>query len=154
MTILEKINSLTWLRLKEILKDLKTETLSIEDRIGTIENTPSGDSRPYKVFTATMYQNGLTAVPTIYRLFENTFGMTPIITRQTTGRYLFTLPTIVGDKTYKVCAFFTRIGGIVPIRIFTFTVPTNQELYVDVKDITDVAADIDGYFLIEIRVYN
>jgi hypothetical protein len=41
MTILEKINSLTWLKLKEILRELKTLYASVESRVDTIENTPS-----------------------------------------------------------------------------------------------------------------
>lgn len=61
MTILEKINSLTWLRLKEILKELKTENLSIEERVDTIENAPSSTQTLQKVLdagsTATLTQN-------------------------------------------------------------------------------------------------
>lgn len=48
MTTLEKINSLTWGKLKEVLKEL---------------NSSSGDLRSYKVYTALLTQTG-TSAPT------------------------------------------------------------------------------------------
>lgn len=65
MATLEKINSLTWGKLKEVLKDLKNS-------ITLIENTPSADSRPYKVYAALLTQSGVGAPEAI--ILENTLG--------------------------------------------------------------------------------
>ena len=107
--------------------------------------------RPYKIYTAKIYQTG-TNIPTVVNILENTLGMTPVITRQFAGRYLFTLPAEASDNNFFVS--FTRTGGIVPTKFFTGTIPTNVELYVDVKDMTDTSSDVEGFFFIEIRIYN
>ena len=63
MTLLEKINSLTWYDLINKLKDILK---------GLNDKPSGGDSRPYKVYTALLTQSGTDAP--VATVLENTIG--------------------------------------------------------------------------------
>lgn len=95
MTLLEKINKLTWfseiIKLKDIFKDFLekinlTETTieTLQTDVEELQNNPI-DSKPYKVYTALLTQDGSNA-PTVVEL-ENTLGLTFTLNRQNTGTY-------------------------------------------------------------------
>ena len=66
MTLLQKIQNLTWCVLDIKLKDILTSIVT------TIENTPVAESRPYKVYTALLTQTGTNAP--VATVLENTIG--------------------------------------------------------------------------------
>ena len=86
MTLLEKINNLTWYdlinKLKDILKGLAGQ---------------GGDSRPYKVYTALLTQSGTDAP--VATVLENTLGVDIEWSRLSEGYYRGTPSQAIFDET-------------------------------------------------------
>lgn len=118
------------------------------------------DSRPYKVFTANIWQDG-TQAPQIQSVLENTLDYTPTFTRQSTGVYRVNLNPINGGK---VGVFHSQFKGISGGGKFSLETPDNlpQNQPINYLQITTAFQDnaIDGLFnehnpiTIEIRIYN
>lgn len=115
MTLLEKINKLTWfseiIKLKDILKDLLSQIISVQTDIEDLQNNQGGsgvqsvsgyyidntdplnpilnDPRPYKVYSALIGQSG-TNPPTVIAILENTLNINPIWSYNGVGSYILT----------------------------------------------------------------
>lgn len=141
MSVLEKINNLSWhnliSKLKDILKDLSSSST------GEVQ---------YKVYTALMTQVGTNAPTAV--VLANTLGGEIIWTRSNTGYYKGTLNgAFIQDKTYTSITIDNNNGNVF------------KDIYVDnineiaIQTWTDLAATStsDEQLLntpIEIRVYN
>ena len=114
MTLLEKINNLTWYdlinKLKDILKGLndKPSGGGIESISGDyVDNSDPlnpilGDPRPYKVYTALLTQTGTNAP--VATVLENTLGVDINWTRLSVGSYsgVSTKPIFNLEKTHHI----------------------------------------------------
>ena len=90
MTTLQKINSLSWF-------DLITKLKDVLKSIVTTVPTPI-DSRPYKVYTALVTENGI--LNPIVKVLENTLGVVSI-NYQSPGQYsIVTNGLLTLNKTY------------------------------------------------------
>ena len=162
MTLLEKINNLTWYdlinKLKDILKGLndKPSGGGIESISGDyVDNTDPlnpvlNDPRPYKVYTALLTQSGTNAP--VATVLENTLGVTVVWTRIAVGSYRATPSSSIflGDKTFYIFNSNNQGSGfevnsslndINDLRIYT----------VDVGELVDGSLD---NLPVEVRVYN
>ena len=152
MTLLEKINNLTWYdlinKLKDILKGLAGQ---------------GGDSRPYKVYTALLSQSGTNAP--VATVLENTTGLNITYGYSLVGKYSVSLNSPIPKQqvTIEVSNFrYSNTlgdGGILFLEMIDDV--TNIGTYqLHTKFRTNAAATIS--FLnnallnnkIEIRVYN
>ena len=102
MTLLQKIQNLTWwtldIKLKDILTDLFGSVETLDERISTIEDTPSSEARPYKSYVALLTQVGTN--PPTANVLENTLGNI-VWTRVGVGTYCGTLTgALTTDKTF------------------------------------------------------
>lgn len=143
MTLLEKINSLTWYdlinKLKDILKGLAGQ---------------GGDSRPYKVYTALLTQSGTDAP--VATVLENTLGVTPVWSYIGTGHYRVTAN---GSFTIEKRQFFTGVLKSVD-SLNGIVVESDEESFnedfIQIKTLNSGGSDVDVFtnLAIEIRVYN
>ena len=153
MTLLEKINNLTWYDLINKLKDI----------LKGLAGQGGGDSRPYKVYTALLTQSG-TGAP-VATVLENTTGLNITYQYLLVGKYSISLNSPVPKQTVTIEMSNFRYGSTLGENGILFL-----EMIDDVANIgtyqlhtkfrTNAAATIS--FLnnallnnkIEIRVYN
>lgn len=132
----ELINSLSWFDIPFKLKAI-------------FAKIPSGDSRPYKVYTALVSQSE-TNDP-IATVLENTLGGTVVWTRQDIGYYRANLTGAFVDSQ-KV-----GISGVLDSTSSRISAYVNDENSVEFYSSTyaNVASDLGFYGqMVEIRVYN
>ena len=137
MTLLEKINSLTWYDLINKLKDI----------LKGLNDKPSGGYEPpYKVYTALLTQLGTDAP--IATVLENTLETEPIWIRNDVGLYT---TNIAGNN---VISFIT--GSTMNIRLVTYNMGYPNVIIESLNGYDNLSQDINGYTtaVIEIRVYN
>ena len=140
MTLLEKINSLTWYdlinKLKDILKGLAGQ---------------GGDSRPYKVYTALLTQSGTDAP--VATVLENTLGGDVVWSREELGVYTGVLNgAFIQDKTFLYSK--NKVYSSDDSTEYSLSDSDINKAYVTT---TVAGASEDGVMLrtpIEIRVYN
>lgn len=152
MTLVEKINKLTWfkeiIKLKEILLELFQSISSIQTDVEGLQNNPV-DSRPYKIYTALLTQSGTNAP--VATVLENTLG-TISFAYFAVGYYgvasenLFSLNKTVcilsGSKTSSYEILVTDINSVSTYIEFKTSIGSNTT-----NGILDTT-------MIEIRVYN
>lgn len=137
MTLLEKINSLTWYDLINKLKDI----------LKGLNDKPSGGYEPpYKVYTALLTQLGTDAP--VATVLENTLETEPIWIRNDVGLYT---TNIAGNN---VISFIT--GSTMNIRLVTYNMGYPNVIIESLNGYDNSSQDINGYTtaVIEIRVYN
>ena len=140
MTLLEKINNLTWYDLINKLKDI----------LKGLNDKPSGGYEPpYKVYTALLTQSGTNAP--VATVLENTLGGEIIWSRNSVGIYTATLlGAFIDNKTTIQIIANTGKG-------YTTTSSVNDvdSVFLGmVNTVNSLADDILGNTPIEIRVYN
>lgn len=102
MTLLQKIQNLTWFnevnKLKDILSSFLTLMNSLTDRVEVIEETPAY-TPPYKIYRALLTQSGTNAPTAI--VLENTLGITPVFSRVGVGEYrISAIGKFTNNKTF------------------------------------------------------
>lgn len=146
MTLLEKINNLTWYDLINKLKDI----------LKGLNDKPAVDSRPYKVYTALLTQTGTDAP--VATVLENTLGDI-VWSRDAEGKYRATSTNLYTEsKTlilHGVTDSFNSEQGIIP---FVIQKDSSDSSIIRVNTLS-ITSDIeqDGFLYqtpIEIRVYN
>ena len=143
MTLLEKINNLTWYDLINKLKDI----------LKGLNDKPSGGYEPpYKVYTALLTQTGTNA-PTA-TVLENTLGGTIVWSRNGLGAYSGTLSGVfTTNKTYvsvEIGELLTGYGDNVTIYKQS---TINEVALTTIKTNTNSDGVLKNSPL-EIRVYN
>lgn len=139
MTLLEKINNLTWYDLINKLKDI----------LKGLNDKPSGSEPPYKVYTALLSQSGTDAP--VATVLENTLGGDVIWSYDDAGYYTGTLTgSFINEKTFCLIQnYYTSPGNI-----NYFYRNNNNTLIVETK-VSGVGEDGELFQTsIEIRVYN
>ena len=140
MTLLEKINNLTWYDLINKLKDI----------LKGLAGQGGGDPRPYKVYTALLTQSGTNAP--VATVLENTipgFSITP--NRSFTGLYqLNCTPALDINKVYF---------DVINTQVFSGFIISKEITVGDIVQIStkNGSTPTDGILSrtpIEIRVYN
>ena len=138
MTLLEKINSLTWYDLINKLKDI----------LKGLAGQGGGDSRPYKVYTALLSQSGTDAP--VATVLENTLGDI-VWSYVVPGIYTGTLfDTFLENKTIGFSGN-GRFSIGEPTSQIEFYRNNNNSIGIEIPGGTD---DLITGFPIEIRVYN
>ena len=149
MTLLEKINSLTWYDLINKLKDILKELVGQD----------GGDSRPYKVYTALLSQSDTDAP--VATVLENTFNVNFSFEYIHTGIYKLSSSTnvFVANKTcffadivrdlgtYSTSEVLVTYDEITPNYINIHTVDTSDGVHTTANSVLNNTT-------IEIRVYN
>ncbi len=152
--LIDKIEANRFFDLPRMVREAFRRLLT---RVEALEDSPSGDSRPYKVYTALLTQSGTDAP--VATVLENTLGGTLVWTRDTTGQYTGTLNgAFTENKTFITSQFNATLtppsGGYISgilgerndndsIHLITFDIPS-----------TDTGDGILNETPIEIRVYN
>lgn len=145
MTLLQKIQNLTWWNEIIKLKEILTEIFS---RILILESTPSEDSRPYKVYTATISQLG-TANP-VAIIKENTFSGDIVWTRVGVGAYEGVLTSIfLTDNTP-----YLSISSNYELALNSIEYMDSDTVFINTGTFDGTSNDSFNYISIEIRVYN
>lgn len=161
MTLLEKINKLTWfseiIKLKDILKNFLekinlTETTieTLQTDVEELQNNPI-DSRPYKVYTALLTQSGTDAP--IATVLENTLGVTPTYGYSSVGEYtLISAGFFTEEKKYLFQGCVSNIDNLVT------SLERVDDNIIRISSVTLYRVSMDklmyGQAFIEIRVYN
>ena len=110
----------------------------------------SGDSRPYKVYTALLTQTGTNAP--VATVLENTLGYEPIYTYGNVGNYGITLNNALFGKIVIVEQYKKMI---IQNKIVESYVDNDDFIVLQSRDLTEVPADnILSDDKIEIRVYS
>ena len=141
MTLLEKINNLTWYDLINKLKDI----------LKGLAGQGGGDPRPYKVYTALLTQSGTNAP--VATVLENTLGGDVVWSREEVGTYTGVLNgAFIQDKTFLYSK--NKVYSSDDSTEYSLSDSDINKAYVT----TTVAGALeDGVMLrtpIEIRVYN
>ena len=143
MTLLEKINSLTWYDLINKLKDI----------LKGLNDKPVVDSRPYKVYTALLTQSGTNAP--VATVLENTLGEEPVWSYTNPGNYSLSYVNLFPVE--KTLVFFKgTISGVNEFSQFDVGYNDNDTVRIYTTLYPD-GYGIDGVLYnasIEIRVYN
>ena len=140
MTLLEKINNLTWYDLINKLKDI----------LKGLNDKPSGGYEPpYKVYTALLTQSGTNAP--VATVLENTLGGEIIWSRNSVGIYTATLLRAFIDNKTTI----QIIANIGKGHTTVSSVNDVDSVFLGmVNTVNSLADDILGNTPIEIRVYN
>ena len=135
--------------LKEAFLKLKTLIENLTNSVEALENAPTVDSRPYKVYTALLTQEGTDAP--VATVLENTLGEDIIWTRDSSGSYY-------GDTIGNVFTFnktFTTITNKKIQNLQFISMQSETQVYVEqIIRTTSVYQDYMVEIPIEIRVYN
>ena len=145
---------ITWFRLDEHVKRLKSILDSLIDRVTVLEETPVPVfTSPYKVYTALLTQTGTNAP--VATILENTLGYTPVFYYNTIGSYAVFLDGEEMDKIFLPVSYYSRGNshyrayvediGLVTIQTFSDLTSTTESVSNDI---------LEGFYQIEIRVYN
>ena len=123
----------------KLLKKLTARVTVLEDSVAVLQSS----ARPYKVYTATVFQGGVIAPTAV--VMENTLSGTPVWSRTATGEYFLTL---AGEFT----STRTWVTGTNQNSLQNVIVSDN-----DINSIsmfTESGTDGNVSFSIEIRVYD
>jgi hypothetical protein len=133
--------------------ELQTIINILTSKITELENNPI-DSRPYKVYTAKIFQSG-TNVPTA-TVMESTFTAPIIFTRSSVGSYRASCDEFPGTIQYATY-ISTATPRLIGPEVTYVSVEYNefiQQVIIEVRALDD-SAYIDGLAgILEIRVYN
>ena len=142
MTLLEKINNLTWYDLINKLKDI----------LKGLNDKPSGGYEPpYKVYTALLTQSGTDAP--VATVLENTLGFTPVWSRERAGTYTILAPQVANNNLTKNNTYLTIQGSIRRFSIGLFNDGEGDVITYYTLDNTNT--HVDGSLAnIEIKVYS
>lgn len=162
MTLLEKINKLTWfseiIKLKDILKNFLekinlTETTieTLQTDIVDLQNNPV-DSRPYKIYTALLTQSGTDAP--IATVLENTLGNI-VWSYYTLGVYNAELPDAFTEKKTTVIFGAGKSSSQAGDKIEIYDDEGESTNSIKIIQLTFDSNAVDFFdgILIEIRVY-
>ena len=105
--------------------------------------------RPYKVYTAIVYQTG-TSAPTA-TVLENSLGSTVTWTRNSTGWYVATITNSLFSQG-KTVVFITPQGSS-PITLVNWGINTVNDMYFFKEQLDETRVDGLNYQQVEIRVY-
>lgn len=154
MTLLQKIQNLTWwtldIKLKDILTSFNIQSDNVEQRVTLLEEDFEGISKSYETYVALLTQSGTNAP--VATILENTIGDI-IWTRVSTGLYKGTLTgAFLATKT---AVYLTNGGNIAPPAIFntyadTVNTITLKSVRADTGTVTD---SLVNTATLEIRVY-
>jgi len=160
MEIFNKSNNINYY--PQLFKKIIYEIQQIKNKLKT--STAPIESKPYKVYSASLTQSGTNA-PTVI-ILENTLGITPVWTRESAGRYILTAnSTFTLGKTVFISNLSIFLASYINI-FFSVDGPGNHNntsnvIYFDtyntnISQFADslITGSDDDFLFVEIRVYN
>lgn len=160
MEIFNKSNNINYY--PQLFKKIIYEIQQIKNKLKT--STAPIESKPYKVYSASLTQSGTNA-PTVI-ILENTLGITPVWTRESAGRYILTAnSTFTLGKTVFISNLSIFLASYINIS-FSVDGPRNHNntsnvIYFDtyntsISQFADslITGSDDDFLFVEIRVYN
>jgi len=160
MEIFNKSNNINYY--PQLFKKIIYEIQQIKNKLKT--STAPIESKPYKVYSASLTQSGTNA-PTVI-ILENTLGITPVWTRESAGRYILTAnSTFTLGKTVFISNLSTFFVSHINI-FFSVDGPGNHNntsnvIYFDTYNTnisqfadSSITGSDDDFLFVEIRVYN